>query len=94
MKELATILKNRYKGYYKIADRELPFCPVKIVSTFDKSIKKAIQYWNVNYDFDNTKSKEVLGIEYRPIEDTVVEMSEQMIKLGLIKDKINKKKKR
>ena len=57
MKELAGILKEKYREYYKIKNRELPRCPVILVSTFDKSVKKAIQYWKVVYDFDNTKSK-------------------------------------
>ena len=42
MKELAGILKEKYRGYYKIKNRELPRCPVVLVSTFDKSVKKAI----------------------------------------------------
>lgn len=56
MKELAHILKEHYKGYYKIKDRELPFCPVKIVSVIDKSVHKILPYWCVKYYFDNSKS--------------------------------------
>jgi hypothetical protein len=41
---------------------------------------------------DNTKSKEVLGIEYRPVEDSIKEMVYSMFECGALEDNRKTKK--
>ena len=49
--------------------------------------------WNREYNVDNTRSKEILGIEYKPLELSVRAMVDSMIRMGTAVDKINKSKK-
>lgn len=42
--------------------------------------------------FDNTKSREVLGISYINNKKTLVDMAYDLIAKGIVTDKINKKK--
>ena len=51
-------------------------------------------YWNRNIVLDNTKSINILGIEYRDIQLTIVEGAQSMIECGLIVNKDKKKKKK
>ena len=45
LRELGEILKEKYRGYYKIRTREFPYCPVKMISMLDPEIKKIMPYW-------------------------------------------------
>jgi dihydroflavonol-4-reductase len=49
---------------------------------------------NCSLRFDNSKSKEELGMEYRPLEATVMEMYQQMIDSGAVQKKSGSDKKK
>ena len=50
-------------------------------------------YWNRNILVDNSKSIDILGIEYRDINLTIIEGAQSMIECGLVVSKEKKKKK-
>ena len=62
--EIAAALKSVFGQYYKIKDSELKYCTIKIASIFDKSIKLILPMWGKKNKLENSKSKDILGIEY------------------------------
>jgi len=62
--EIAAALKSEFGSYYKIKDSELKYCTIKIAALFDKSVKMIVPMWGKTYNLENSRSKEVLGIEY------------------------------
>ena len=52
----------------------------------DKSLTRRVISRNVGYPFfaDNTKSIELLGMQYRRLDDTVCDMFQQMINFGML----------
>ena len=46
--------------------------------------------WDKRSEFDNSRSKTILGIQYHEVKDTLVAMATQMIDDGIIPD--NRKK--
>lgn len=65
-KDMGIILKNSFGDSYRIPTKELKFCLVKTASVFDSSLKSILPDWGVEIRMNNQKSKEVLGINYRP----------------------------
>jgi hypothetical protein len=85
MIELASILKKKYPNNSKIPRGVLPkfllylFGPLQGFSW--KYVSKNI---GLPLKFDNSKSLNELGISYRPIEETIIDHAEQVIKDGLV----------
>ena len=53
--------------------------------------KKLLGVWGLNWQFDNTMSKQVLGIEYEDISRSVNDMTYSMFASGALEDKRNGK---
>jgi hypothetical protein len=53
-----------------------------------------MRFWDVATRFENTPSKQVLGIEYRETKSTLIEMVNSMFETGVLQNKapINKVK--
>ena len=62
--EIASALKSEFGKFYNIKDQELKYCTVKIASLFDKSVKMILPNWGKDLNLDNTRSKNILGLEY------------------------------
>ncbi len=56
------------------------------VAIFDKDVQGALKLVGKVYTFDNARSKEVLGIEYTDLAQTLVEMGESLIQQGYVPD--------
>ncbi|CDW88524.1 nad-dependent epimerase dehydratase [Stylonychia lemnae] len=89
-KDIILTLAAKYPEGFKINTSDIKYCTMKIASWFDASAKTLIGYWGVDYQLDNSKSKSILGLEYTPATEAIVEMAESFIKNGLLKS--NKKK--
>jgi hypothetical protein len=46
----------------------------------------AIRVWGIEKEFDNTPSQELLGVKYRPLEDTLKDMVVALIETEYIPD--------
>jgi hypothetical protein len=77
-KELCEILKEQYGEKYPIKLNELEECPVDNLRFKNN--------WKRNYNLDNTKSQEILGIRYYDIKETLFSMIETMIEHGMLPD--------
>lgn len=86
MKQIADILMKKYKGKYSIPKSELPnallyaFGPLQGFSW--KYIKRNV---DKPLNFNNTKSKNELSINYIDPEKTILNHAEQIINSGLVK---------
>jgi len=85
MIEFASILQKKYSSKYKIPKMQLPkfmlylFGPLQGFSW--KYVRRNI---GLPLKFDNSKSINELGTSYRPIEETILDHAEQIIRDGLV----------
>jgi len=83
--EMASILKGKFHNKYKIPARKLPNFMLYLVGPFAgfkwKYLKRNL---GISFKFNNNYSKEDLGIEYRPVSQTLIDHVEQLEKDGLI----------
>ncbi|CDW91338.1 nad dependent epimerase dehydratase [Stylonychia lemnae] len=88
--EIASALKSEFGKSYKIKDKELSYCTIKIAALFDKSVKLIVPMWGKTLNLENQKSRDILGIDYIYPQKSVIDMAHSMIESGLIKNKIKK----
>ena len=94
MGEIATALREEFNQYgYKAPKRNMPYFMIQIASIFDSDAGAAKKYWGLNKTFDTSQTKEVLGINFIPMQQSVVDMGNTLIETGYIEDKKNKGKK-
>jgi dihydroflavonol-4-reductase len=87
--EMARILKAHFGDRYAFPKRTLPKWMVWLVAPMvDKRMTRRIVSGNVGIPFlgDNRKSIRELGITYRSLGESLVEMFEQMIESGQIRE--------
>ena len=88
MLEVATILKQHFGKKYRFPFFELPKLMVKWVAQFtDPSATPKFIQQNANWPlkFDNSRSKQRLGIEYIPLQQTFTEHFQQLVDDGIVK---------
>ncbi|RLT93025.1 SDR family oxidoreductase [Ketobacter sp.] len=88
MLEIATILKRHFGSRYKFPFFELPKFIVKWFGRLlDASAKPRFIEQNVGHalKFDNSRSKQRLGLQYHPLEQTFVDHFQQLIDDGMIR---------
>jgi dihydroflavonol-4-reductase len=86
--ELGEMLRREFGSKYPFPKRTLPKFMVWLFAPF-AGVKRKMVSRNMNYPWkaDNRKSIEKLGINYRPLDRAVSEMLQQMIDVGVIKQK-------
>ena len=80
--DMALSLLEKYGNDYPIPKKQMPKWLVMIFGPmFNKAMTKQFVKRNVGYPFiaDNTKSVQKLGINYRPLEETMNETFQQLI---------------
>jgi nucleoside-diphosphate-sugar epimerase len=78
--DIGKILRERIGGKYPFPKSTVPTLLLYLVGPFEGLTWQQIRK-NAGYPtrFDNTRSRERLGIDYRPVEDTLAEHAEQLI---------------
>ena len=79
---LANILREKFGDKYPIPTKEMPKWLVWLVAPLiDKTLSRKYIARNMGHPWrgDNSKSVKVLGIKYKPIEKSAIEMFQQMI---------------
>lgn len=83
--QLAQLLKARFPERQGFASRELPkWLMVILAPMFERSRIYARRNFNIAIAFDNSPSVEVLGMDYRPVSDTLADHLQQLIDDGLV----------
>ena len=86
IKDIAVMLKASFPDY-PVPSREIGYCPIKFASFFSSKVKILLPQWNRVLKIDNSRSKSVLGIEYRDPVETLEAMAKYLIESGAIPDK-------
>ena len=78
--DMGKILRARIGGKYPFPKSTIPTFVLYLIGPFEGLTWEFIRK-NIGYPtrFDNTRSRERLGIDYRPVEDTLAEHAEQLI---------------
>ena len=80
-KEIGEILQQRYGPMgYKVPTKESKYFWIKFFSYFRRDLAYIVKYWGFEFIFDNSRAREILGIDFRPIEVTLHDMVDSMIK--------------
>ncbi len=84
--QMAKLLKQRFPKY-PLPTKQLPKFLVKLVAPIAAGVSREFIQKNVGYTlrFDSSRSIKNLGVQYRPLVDTLTEHFAQMIEDGLLK---------
>ena len=81
--KIGEIISERYSPMgFPVQTKESNYWLVKFFALFKKEAATIVKYWGRNIKLDNSRSKEVLGIEYRPVKDSLYDMIDSLIKAG------------
>lgn len=84
--ELASLLRDHFHDRYPIPTAAVPKALMYLVGPFmGFSWRFVRRNVGVRFEVDSSKSRTALGLEYRPIEQTLVDSIEQLEQLGLIR---------
>ena len=83
--EIAQVLDEHFapKGY-KIPRRMMPDFLVRLVGLFDKTVRNTVRGLGVDYAYDASQTRRVLGWQPRPAKTSLVEMGESLIQVGIV----------
>ena len=59
---------------------------VTIGSWFKPELKHAVRMWGLELSFDNSQSRDVLGVQYGDMNKTIVETTYSMFATGALRD--------
>lgn len=86
MRELAKILAGHVNPQgYKVPTGNLPSFLLKIIAWFDPAVRLVLNDLDTQQNVDNTRMREVLGIEPRSLEEMTVSMADSLIEYGVTK---------
>lgn len=86
--EIGQILRERFGEDWPFPRRELPKWLLWLVGPLaNRTVTRRMVVRNMGHPWkaDNSKSKRALGLEYRPIEDALAEMFQQLIDTGQLR---------
>lgn len=87
--EMAQILSKRYGNKYPLPKKLMPKWLIWLFGPMiDKSMTRKVVSRNLNYalKFDHSKSVKELGVQYRPLEESMVDFFQQMIDHQLVQE--------
>ena len=84
--DVAVIIDKEFRPHgYNVPTTNAPSFLIKFVSIFDNSLKMVTPGLGKIASYDNTRARDVLGIRFHEVKDTIVEMCYTMIDLGMVK---------
>lgn len=84
--EVAQILADRYnRSGFNVPSKVLPDFLVRIGAFFSPALRRAAPHVGRTRKVDNGAIIKALGIEFRPVEDMIIDMADRLIELGLAK---------
>jgi dihydroflavonol-4-reductase len=85
MQEIAITLQRHFAARgYNIPTRVLPDSLLRLLSLFDPKIRLVIHELGWNYSVSTNRIETVLGWHARSLEETLVDMAESMVQLGMV----------
>lgn len=91
-KEMAEILNDHFgKWGYKVKTGEIKLWMLKVASWIDDTAKSILPQWDKEQRLNNKLSIDLLGMQYTHHRQTIIDMGENFIEMGIVKDKRKKK---
>ena len=84
--EIAAIIKKQYGKDYKMTDKVMPYWIIKVASFFSNYCHYLAQNWETEFTYDNQETKQILGVQFRDLDSSLLEMAETLIQSGYIPD--------
>ena len=84
MLDMATAIRSALgPAARKVPSRKLPDWALKLVAVFDPVARQAVPDLGRWYGFDNSRTRQALGMSFTPAGDAAAAMAESLIRLGL-----------
>lgn len=91
--EIMIILREEFEKFgYKIPSLKMGYCPMKLISLFDKKLKNILPLIGREFQIDNSKSKTDLKLSYTSLKSGLIESGYSYVKNGMAYNKIYKRK--
>lgn len=85
MRDMATIMAREYRPRgYSIATRPMPYWLMWTLGRFDSTVRLALRFHGHTQRVSAAKATRELGWTMRPIEDTIVDAAESLIRHGVV----------
>jgi dihydroflavonol-4-reductase len=68
----------------KVPTRELPDFMIKMVALFDPTTRPIVPDLGIDFRIDNSATRRMLGIDFRPHTESAPAMAESLLRLGLV----------
>lgn len=95
MSDLIRPLNEEFKGFrYNQPNQVLGKFPAFFMSFIDEEIKNIYSFIGLNYTQNKSKAKKLLKINYREVDETMIEMAYNLIDQNVIKNRIISKSKK
>ena len=91
-RDICCAMKEKYGDNYFIGTYELFWWLAWLVSFFVTEMVYVLSVWGKMLIYDNSASRNTLGIEYIPIKQSLWDMGDTLIDAGYVPDKRKKKK--
>lgn len=86
--EIAAVVKDYYGSTNtNIPTRRAPKLLMTFMSLFQSELKHTMKHWDFYFEFDNSPSKNILGIEYIDARKSIREMIPSLIATGYMPGK-------
>jgi len=83
--DVANLIHSHFSDKLEFRRKEGKYCLVKAFSYLNAEAANVVPIWNKPQVCDGSKATRVLGIKYRPVENTLVDMINSLIETGYIK---------
>jgi len=85
LEEISDILAAEFGRYgYKVPTKNAPYPIMWLVSIFDKTLRPILPMYGKETHIDNSRMKNVLGVQPTDIKSTMIDMAYSMIDMGII----------
>ena len=86
LKDIGEVLKEEFQPLgYRVPTLEAPYFVVKLLSLWDARVKYMLMKWGIITSYENRRMVSVLGIQPRPVKNTLIDMAHSMILNGFIR---------
>ena len=86
--ELATVLKSEFDTQgYQIRNTPIPYWKFYLFTFVNTEAAVMLTRWRLQSEIDNTRSRDVLGVKYGEINNSILDMAYNMFETGALEDK-------
>ncbi|KNC84139.1 hypothetical protein SARC_03637 [Sphaeroforma arctica JP610] len=86
--EMAAVINKEFGAMgYSVAERKMPHFLAYAMSFLSKDMDMIYKGWGVPHPCDNTHTREILGIDFKSVDQSIVETIHCLIEKGLVEKK-------